>query len=117
MSQTFDAAAFRAALKAASQRKPKAITIPGVGPAFKRELTVADVDEAQALRRELAEKHPQLNARRLNIAIGLGQTLCGPEGERLFDLDDPADIELLASMPWSLARGVTADEEGDEKNG
>lgn len=119
MTQAFDAAALRAAIKAAGEHAPRAITIPGVGKAYKRELTVADVDEAQALRLQLAKEHPELGKDRLGIAIGLAQTLCGPDGTRIFDPRDAADIALLAKVPWASARGVTADdesEEGAEKN-
>ncbi len=120
MSEAFDAAAFRAALKALGEVKPKAIKVPGVGRVYRRELTVADVEEAPALRAELAEKHPQLSKRRLAMAVGLAQVLCGPDGTRIFNPEDPADIQILADAPWESVRGVTADDEaageGAEKN-
>lgn len=113
MTQVFDAAAIRAAMKlAAEQAKAlKPITIPQVGRMYKRDLLVADVEEAQSLRVKLAEKHPELSKRGLGMAVGLAQTLCGPDGECIFDAESIEDIQLLASVPWAVARGVSADED------
>lgn len=116
MTQAFDAAAFRAAVQSLTDQPPKPITVPGVGKCFKRELTCADVSEAPALREEIAKQLPALNERRLGIAIGLAQTLCGPDGTVIFDAKSPEHVALLARVPWSAVRGVSADEEAEEKN-
>lgn len=117
MSDAFDSAAIRAAMKAVGERRPKSITLPGVGKLYRRELSVGDVDEARELRAELADKHPGLSKRRLAIAIGLAQVLCGPDGVPIFDPANAEDIALLAKVPYEAVRNVTAgDDEGDEKN-
>ncbi len=115
MTQAFDVAAFRAAIQAVGNQQPKPITVPGVGKCFKREVSVADVTEAQALRKELAGQLPGLGERRLGIAIGLAQTLCGPDGTPVFDATSPDDVAMLAKVPWAKVRGVSADDEDDEE--
>lgn len=117
--QAFDKAAIRAAMQAVAEQAAavKPLTIPGVGRVFKRELLVADVEQAQSLRAKLAEKHPELGERGLGMAVGLAQTLCGPDGEPIFDPENVEDIKLLAGVPWATVRGVSADEDGEaQKN-
>ena len=76
---SFDPAKLIAAAKAASQAKPVPIKLAGIGDAFKRKLTVADIEAAGSVR-ERMEKAGKLN-QQMNIAIGLAQAICGPEGQ------------------------------------
>lgn len=114
MSEEFDAAAFMAALQAAATKPPRPVTLPGVGQAFKREITVSDVEEAGEIRAAMA-KDGQEVTRKLSIAIGLAQSLCGPNGVALFDPRNDAHLAMLAALPWAVVRSITQDE-AEEKN-
>lgn len=115
MTQAFDAAAFMAAMQAAAARPPRPVTLPGVGDAFKREITVADVEEAGEIRAAMS-KDGQEVTRKMSIAIGLAQSLCGPDGVALFDPRNAEHLALLAALPWSVVRSITQDDKADEKN-
>lgn len=96
----FDAAAFLAAVQAAGKPAPKPVTLPGLGACFRRQLTVADVDAASALREKLKASGKDIN-QGTNIAIGLAQVLCGPDGTPVFDVLNDEHLSLLAALPWS----------------
>lgn len=113
MSEAFDAAAFMAALQAAAAKPPRPVTLPGVGQAFKREITVEDVETAGEIRASMAKDGGDVS-RKMSIAIGLAQTLCGPDGVALFDPRNPDHLATLAALPWSVVQGLTKDDE--EKN-
>jgi len=117
-SAPFDAAAFLAAVQAASQQPPKPITLPGIGACFKRELSVADVEAASVRRAELQSSGTAVTSQ-TNIAIGLAQVLCGPDGVLIFDMRNPAHMALLTALPWASVSGVMqadAEEEATAKN-
>lgn len=113
MSEAFDAAAFMAALQAAAAKPPRPVTLPGVGQAFKREITVEDVETAGEIRAAMAKEDGEVS-RKMSIAIGLAQTLCGPDGVSLFDPRNADHLATLAALPWSVVKGLTQDDE--EKN-
>jgi hypothetical protein len=114
MNQPFDAAAFLAAVQAAAQAAPTPVTLPGVGACFKRELSVADVEGASAIRADL-EKAGVDVTQGINIAIGLSQVLCGPDGTPIFDARNDAHRAMLAALPWSAVRQVMQEKsDGDD---
>jgi hypothetical protein len=104
----FDAAKLIEAARAASQAKPVPVTIPGIGKAFRRKLTVADIDEASVVREKLEEKG-NLN-RNMSMAVGLAQVICGPDGESVFDIHSEDHLKLLASLPWESVRSLMVEE-------
>jgi hypothetical protein len=108
---SFDPAKLIAAAKAAAQAKPVPIKLAGIGDAFKRKLTVADIEAAGSVR-ERMEKAGKLN-QQMNIAIGLAQAICGPDGQPVFDIENDEHLTLLASLPFEAVRGAM----GDEGNG
>lgn len=113
----FSAAAFMAAAAAAAQQKPKPVHLAGVGHCFQRDVTVADVEEAQAIRVE-REKAGKQATKSLNMAIGLAQSLCGPDGTPIFDPRNEEHITLLGSLPWAAVRAMNdAQDASDEAEG
>lgn len=109
----FDAAAFMAALQASATKPPRPVTLPGVGQAFKREITVEDVETAGEIRASMTKDGEEVS-RKMSIAIGLAQTLCGPDGVPIFDPRNADHLATLASLPWSVVKGLTKYD--DEKN-
>ena len=118
------AAGFRAALHAAAARAPalRPVTVPGVGAAFVRPLTAGDVFDGDAARAALAAAGLPAG-RKVDIAIGLAQTLCDDTGAQLLDASNADDIRALLALEWSALRGLldgaaSADpgDQGPEKN-
>lgn len=107
----FDPAAFLAAAKALAERPLTPVTMPGLPPCFKRTLTAGDVIDASGARERLqtAGLEP---GRKVDIAIGLAQSLCGPGGEPIFDAGNREHIELLMSIPWYSIGSVAAGDAG-----
>lgn len=113
---TFDPAAFRAALQSAIAAAVTPVTLPGIGAAFRRDVTVADVHEAADIAAEHA-KTLALTPKQISVGVGLAQALCGPDGVRIFDPYNGEHVEQLSRMPWSAARPLTKTSGGDdEKN-
>lgn len=105
----FDAAKFIEAARAASKAKPVAIKLPGLGDAFKKKLTVADIEHAGTVRAKLSESG-KLD-RSMSIAVGLAQSICGPDGVVVFDVDNQDHLDILAALPWESVRGLMSEDE------
>jgi hypothetical protein len=105
----FDAAKFIDAARAASKTKPVSITLPGLGAAFKKKLTVADIEQAGAIRAKLSTDG-KLD-RSMSIAVGLAQAICGPDGACVFDVGNDDHLAILAALPWESVRGLMTDDE------
>lgn len=99
MVQPIDRAAIRAAMQAAAESPLTGITLPGIGACYKRSLTVNEVLEAEEVRKTLKAAGLTID-RKVDVAIGMAQTLCDEAGRPLLDAADPADIALLISLPW-----------------
>ena len=106
----FDPKKLIEAAKAASQTKPVPVTIPGIGAAFKRKLTVADVEIAGSVRERL-ETSGKFN-RTMSMAVGLAQAICGPDGEAVFDVNNDDHLAILSAIPWESVRDVAMGDEG-----
>ncbi len=103
MVQPIDHAAFLAALQATAQPALTPTTLPGVGACYKRAVTAGDVLDADDARDALkAAGLPE--GRKVNVAIGLAQTLCDESGRPLLDPKNPDHIRLLIAQPWSVLR-------------
>ena len=111
------AAGFRAALHAAAARPQelRPVTVPGVGSAFVRPLTAGDVFDADAARAALAAAGLPAG-RKVDIAIGLAQTLCDDTGAPLLDASNADDIRALLALEWSAMRSLL-DASGAEPTG
>jgi hypothetical protein len=105
----FDAAKFIEAARAASKSKPVAINLPTIGAAFKKKLTVADIEHAGAVREKLSSAG-KLD-RSMSIAVGLAQSICGPDSKCVFDVDNSDHLDILAALPWESVRGLMTDDE------
>lgn len=113
----FDPAAFVAAAQALAQAPLRAVSLPGLPPCFKRPLTAGDVIEA-ATHREKLQAAGLEPSREVDIAIGMAQTLCGPQRQPIFDASNRQHIEALIGLPWDTVRPVIGAEKAeDEKNG
>lgn len=119
MVQPIDRAAIRAAMHAAAQGSLTGITLPGIGACYKRTLTVNEVLEAEEVRKTLKAAGLTID-RKVDVAIGLAQTLCDEAGRPLLNAADPADIDLLISLPWesvsAALKGEKSTAEGDAPN-
>ena len=109
-STEFDPAAFIAAAQALASQPLKAVNLPGLPPCFKRVLTAGDVIDAAAFRDKLAAAGLVLDAK-VNVAIGLAQSLCSPTGQPIFDASNRAHVELIAALPWEAVRSVAGAED------
>jgi hypothetical protein len=105
----FDASKLIAAAQAASQAKPVPVTLPGIGDAFRRKLTVADIEQAGVIRGRLNDDG-KLD-RSMSIAVGLAQAICGPDGVPVFDVQNDDHLAILAALPWESVRGLMTDDE------
>lgn len=105
----FDSAKLLAAAKAAAQAKPVPVTLPGIGDAFRRKLTVADIETAGIVRETLKDQGKL--SRNMNIAVGLAQAICGPDGIPVFDVNSDDHLDILAALPWESVRGLMTDAE------
>lgn len=107
----FDPAAILVAARAAATAKPVPVHLAGVGDVYKRKLTVADIEAAGDVRAKM-QAAGKLD-RQMNIAIGLAQSICGPNGEQVFDVNNDDHLGVLAALPWESVRGVVAGYEGN----
>jgi hypothetical protein len=114
-----DRAAFLAAAFAAAQPSLKGVTLPGVGDCWQRPLTAGDVLDAQDARDALAAAGLPAD-RKVNMAIGLAQTLCDEAGQPLFDPHNPDHVRALVALPWAAVQGLLVGDkpgpEGDAPN-
>ena len=110
MVQPIDRAAFLAALQAAAQPALTPTTLPGVGACFKRPVTAGDVLDADDARDALKAAGLAID-RKVNVAIGLAQTLCDESGRPLLDPHKADHIRLLMAQPWSVLRGALGADE------
>ena len=112
----FDPAAFIAAAQALGAAPLKPVNLPGLPACFKRELTAGDVIDAAGLRDKLKAEGLEIS-RKVDIAIGLAQTLCGPGGRAIFDAGNRGHVEILLALPWkTLSAAAGADEEAPGPN-
>ena len=105
MVQPIDHAAFLAALQAAAAPALQGVDLPGIGPCYKRPVTAGDVLDADEARDALKAQGLELD-RKVNVAIGLAQTLCDESGCPLLDAKNADHIRLLVALPWGAVRGV-----------
>jgi len=91
------------------------VTVPGVGAAFVRPLTAGDVFDGDAARAALAAAGLPAG-RKVDIAIGLAQTLCDDTGAPLLDASNADDIRALLALEWSAMRSLL-DASGAEPTG
>lgn len=105
MVQPIDRSAFLAALQAAAAPALQGVDLPGIGPCYKRPVTAGDVLDADAAREALKAQGLSLDSK-VNVAIGLAQTLCDEAGQPLLDARNADHIRLLLSLPWGSVRGV-----------
>lgn len=112
----FDPAAFLAAARVAARVEYKPVQIAGLPPCFRRELRAGDIFDAAAHREALKAAGMELD-RKVDIAIGLAQTLCGPSGEPIFDPSSREHVQLLIDLPWDSVRDlITGKWEGADPN-
>lgn len=112
----FDPAAFLVAARELAQPKLREVNIQGLPRCYRRELNAGDIIDAAQHRDTLKAAGLEPN-RKVDIAIGLAQGLCGPQGEAIFDAGNREHIELLISLPWESVRSVIAgDGEGPGPN-
>ena len=97
MVQPIDRAAFLAALQAAAHPALTPTSLPGVGACFKRAVTAGDVLDADDAREALTAAGLTVD-RKVNVAIGLAQTLCDEAGQPLLDPHNPDHIRLLIAV-------------------
>lgn len=97
-----------AAMRATASSKPRAVKTKSWGTVFVREVTVAEIDEQTSDTADGKDKN--------RIARGAARVICDEDGKRLFDPANEADVELLASQPWSLLRAVIRDVGDSEGN-
>lgn len=88
-----------AAMQATAAQTPVAVEVPKWGTVYVRAITVEEV-EAQEADTEGKDKR--------RIARGAARVLCDAEGNRIFNPDSEADIDLIARQPWPLLRRVLA---------
>lgn len=110
---SFDAEAFVAAAQALAGQALKAVTLPGLPPCFYRQLTAGDVLDAADIRSDLTAGGVEIS-RRVNIAIGLAQQLCGPAGQPIFDPRNKAHLATLEGLPWSSVRTLLSGSDGGD---
>ncbi len=106
----FDPAAFIAAAQALAATPLKAVSLPGLPACFKRELTAGDVIDAAGLRDKLKAEGLEIG-RKVDIAIGLAQTLCSPAGRPIFDAGNRTHVEILLALPWKTLKAAAGAEE------
>jgi hypothetical protein len=82
---------------AAQALKPRKVTVDGWGDVYVKALTVADV-QADQEKGDVEDKR--------TLAIGAARIICDENGNLIFDRSNPADIDLLASQPWSMLSKV-----------
>jgi hypothetical protein len=103
---SFDPAKLIAAAKAAAQAKPVPIKLAGIGDAFIRKMTIADLEAASDIC-DRVEKNSKLGRNTINIAATLCLRICGPEGEPVFDPANDEHILMLAnSVPIDSLGGA-----------
>jgi hypothetical protein len=95
---TFDRAAFRAAVAVAAELRLVGVDMPGIGHCWVRRLTMGDWVTASAAVAKLQAQGVEVTPA-LRAAIGLAQNLCGPDGESLFEVDSLSDLKMLAALP------------------
>jgi hypothetical protein len=100
-----------AAMQSTADEKPRPVEVPGWGKVFVRSLTVAEADAGDEQQMEQDKK----NRRRL--ARGAARVLCDEKGNRLFDPENDADVDMLAKQPWKLLRNILADPEDSKPKG
>jgi hypothetical protein len=88
-----------AAMRATASQPPKAVDIDGWGTLHVRPPTVAEVDAAR--QKEEPDDDKQ-------FARGACRVLCDETGNRIFDADNPEDVNLLAAQPWTMLTKVVA---------
>jgi len=117
MVQPIDRTAFLAAMAAAAEPALQGVSLPGVGDCFRRPLTAGDVLDAQDAREALQAAGMAID-RKVNMAIGLAQTLCDESGNPLLDAQNADHVRMLAALPWATVRGVLrADQAATEPDG
>lgn len=86
--------------RAASNPKPRAVNVPGLGDVYIRTMTAYDADQ---MRRKL-ETLPKDDG--CNVGRTLAFVLCDEDGESLFDAAAQADAELLSRLPQGVAAAL-----------
>jgi hypothetical protein len=101
-----------AAMKATASPKPVAVEVKGWGTLHVRPLTVEEVEEASD------QKEPA-DGKKRTFARGAARIICDAKGKRIFDPANSADVELLASQPWTMLQQVmaAADAKGADPKG
>lgn len=85
------------------------ITTKQWGTIYIKPPTVEEVDEttdADEAKRAEDAKAGKKDKRR--FARSAARLICDKEGDRIFDADNAADVELLAKQPWMLLQKVLA---------
>jgi len=94
-----DRAAFLAALAQAAAPRLRGVTLPGIGACYMRPVTAGDVFDAESARAALTAAGVEIT-QKVNIAIGLAQSLCDESGAPLLDPANADHIRQLLALPW-----------------
>lgn len=93
-----DRAALCAAMDGLAVEKPRPVHIKGLGDVHIREITIGEVDA------QIADTEGQKDKRR--VARGACRLLADPEGNRLLDPDDAADVDRMAKLPLRVLTAI-----------
>lgn len=103
-----DRAAFLAALAQAASLRLRGVTLPGIGACYMRPVTAGDVFDAESARAALAAAGVEVT-QKVNIAIGLAQSLCDESGAPLLDPANADHIRQLLALPWETVSAAMQD--------
>ncbi len=93
-----------AQLEANASRKPMLVNIPGVGEKYIRRITIGELDEQ--INDTEGEKPTKLG-----LARGACRVLAYPDGERMYDPDNAADVALWAKQPFDVLTAINKAQE------
>lgn len=101
-----------AAMRATASPKPIAVPVKGWGTLYVRPPTVEEVEAATQ------QKAPE-DGKKRSFARGAARVICDEKGKLVFDPANVADVDLLASQPWSMLQKVikAADVNGTDDSG
>lgn len=103
-----DRAAFLAALAQAAAPRLRGVTLPGIGACYMRPVTAGDVFDAESARAALTAAGVEIK-QKVNIAIGLAQSLCDESGAPLLDPANADHIRQLLALPWETVSAAMQD--------
>lgn len=118
-----------AAMDTVAAEPPRPVSIRGLGDVFIREITIGDVDQQIADRKEAEreeakalEEGKPITAemrRKRSLARGACRLLCDEAGRLLLDPNNPDDVAKMAKLPLRVLNAIdkASEQSPDDKSG